>query len=836
MKNLAGGLLPLLISSIFLTSACGSDSSDSTLTDVLDIQEDGATLDNSTGEIFEDLLEDFAEAEDPDGNLEETIEDTDVEAEVDTTPSFAAVYEEMNHASAVTDLPFLEDQAEFIRSFGDLPLDLATHIAITQAGIWIGADTGLFFAGAPFSGDFAAVADLPADSVDALSQIGPGVGGVLVAIDGTLYQVTTDPVLSVETVMDLDGTPLALFVFGDKPTALTHSSLCRDASCEPLPFAAEAQALSATCTSDAIYIGTDAGVVSLKGETWDDVWTAPGEEPVASLVPAPGGGLLVGLLSSLVHLDNDGNEVEKWSAQERTIPTVVQRILTVSDDGSRFAIGHNTSVSTRYLASDSWEHYAGGRWLQGTGVRSLDFAPDGSLWVLTDAGLSHLMKVQTTLAEKAEYYFGRITDFRRLGGFITPEGTGDDIWNPTSFFLNDDDNDGQWTQEAIGGLCYAYAVTGDERYYEAARASIENMMLLIDIPAAQFEEAGLGRGFISRSVVRDDEGVIFDNKATQSNWHLVEYEGRQYYWKDDTSSDETTGHFYGFPIYYDLCAKDDAERLEVGQYVVDLAGYIFDHGYQLIDLDGGPTEHGYWQPERLAIAVDGMEACMAAGHDIADCADVAFGGGFLNSAEILGAMVAAWHVSGEERFLDAYESLVSDHRYDELATFDEYQMTWTQPGIANYCDHELGDLAFLTLLRYDPNADRRALWLQSILDANEYELGERNPLKSLAIASAGKEIPGLEAGVRTLQEFPHDLRLWRTDNSHRTDYEQGPNDRHGDPQFTKAPPYDETLVKRWDQNPYAIITGSDPSRQMTTSFWLLPYWGLRYYNAIIDAP
>ena len=74
------------------------------------------------------------------------------------------------------------------------------------------------------------------------------------------------------------------------------------------------------------------------------------------------------------------------------------------------------------------------------------------------------------------------------------------------------------------------------------------------------------------------------------------------------------------------------------------------------------------------------------------------------------------------------------------------------------------------------------------------------------------------------------------DNSHRTDYVQGPDDRHGDPQFTKAPPYDETLVKRWDQNPYAITTGSDPARQMTTSFWLLPYWGLRYYNAIVEVP
>ena len=37
-------------------------------------------------------------------------------------------------------------------------------------------------------------------------------------------------------------------------------------------------------------------------------------------------------------------------------------------------------------------------------------------------------------------------------------------------------------------------------------------------------------------------------------------------WKGDTSSDEITGHYYGYLFYYDLVA-DEAEKLHVAQHV-----------------------------------------------------------------------------------------------------------------------------------------------------------------------------------------------------------------------------------------------------------------------------
>ena len=59
---------------------------------------------------------------------------------------------------------------------------------------------------------------------------------------------------------------------------------------------------------------------------------------------------------------------------------------------------------------------------------------------------------------------------------------------------------------------------------------------------------------------------------------------------------------------------------------------IVDAGFELIDLDGAKTFHGHWNPERLAIGVDGLAACIKAAspqrHSLEDCFDAIGGGGW----------------------------------------------------------------------------------------------------------------------------------------------------------------------------------------------------------------
>jgi hypothetical protein len=594
--------------------------------------------------------------------------------------------------------------------------------------------------------------------------------------------------------------------------------------------------LSAACSSGHLIVAAEHGAFTLAGDLWQPFWIPPGDEPALS-VDAAEATVVIASLSAVAVLEADGTLLRTYSALDGEFPGLPNTCVAVDPSGSRFAVGHDIGATTgRVGASQQLEHFHSQRYIPGQRVNDLAFVSEDQLWTATSGGASLIYKETITLAEKAERMFATLNRwFWRLNGFVPPSAWLNDPWHPETARLYDDDNDGQWTQEAVAAFCYAYATTGDKRYYDAARRAVENMFLLMDVPGPQFEAAGLGWGFVARSVVRDDEGEIFDNKAPQSNWHRVTHsDGHDYYWKDYTSSDETTGHFFGWSIYHDLCAKDDEERAWVAHYLAGLGLYILQHGYQLLDVDGECTSHGYWQPERLAIGVDGLGPCLEAGHGLEDCADAAFGSAYVNSVQILGAMLASWHVSGDKRFLDAYESLISEYRYDELATFNEYVLTWTQRGIANYCDRELADLAFLTLVRYESNPQRRQMWAQSMLDAFPFEAEERNPLKTLAMASVLEDVPGMKEGVQSLRDYPLNLQQFLVDNSHRRDMIPDVSDRHQNPQFTTVLPYDELPVLRWDYNPYGVSKGGDGREMIAPTFWLLPYWGLRYHGVIVQ--
>ena len=753
----------------------------------------------------------------------------DLAPEVLIPPDPAAFFEEQTHPSCLPDNGSA-DRVQQFRTVDVLPDLDVRGVALLAEIVIVGTGSGLY--ARPGDAETFQQVALPGDP-GPTDIVGRAEGHLYVTQDAEIYMV--NGALDVTPLPGPGGTVQAAFDCGDglymvADGVLSHTT---GAIIAPVEGAPATGISDACCSGGAVWVGREDGVHRLTDDAWSIIW-APGAA-VTVLAPGPDGRVLAATDTEVSALSADGPEAG-FAAGIDALPTDSIRALAVVED--RWAVGHEIGVTLSDPVAGTFEHFHSKRWLPAEAVRDLAFDALGGLWIATAAGLSHLTKVDQSLEEKAGIQMENLDTWHWRLGFVSLYAHGIDPWEPVpgTQQLNDDDNDGQWTEEALAAFCYAYQVTGDEAWYQAGRKAVEGMFQLFDVPAADFEAAGLGFGYPSRSVVRDDEGGVFDSKATQSNWHLVDHwDGHQYYWKDDTSSDEVTGHLYGLAVYHDLCAKDDAEREEVAHYLSGMIGYILDNGYKLLDLDGEPTTHGHWAPEDLAIALDGVEECCEE-HGIdacfGKCVESYYGSGFLNSAEILGGLLAAWHVSGEERFLDAYESLVTEHRYDEVATFGENVLTWTDSHMANYCDHELADLSFLTLLRYEPYADRRALWEQQVLASFEYEYGERNPLKTLVIASTQAEIPGLPEGVRTLHEYPADMRDWLMDNSHRVDVAPDGNDRHGNPQFATALPYDEIHLMRWDSNPYRISKGGDGTTRLTPTFWLLPYWGLRYYNAI----
>ena len=70
-------------------------------------------------------------------------------------------------------------------------------------------------------------------------------------------------------------------------------------------------------------------------------------------------------------------------------------------------------------------------------------------------------------------------------------------------------------------------------------------------------------------------------------------------WKGDTSSDEVTGHAFGWSVASRLIAKDPGDKAEMLSKVRSLPRYIIQNNLTLVDVNGKPTEWGHWEPERL---------------------------------------------------------------------------------------------------------------------------------------------------------------------------------------------------------------------------------------------
>ncbi len=752
-------------------------------------------------------------------------------------PDPAFVYEASGQVQTAADEAFWQETPLLYRTLDALPdLDVRS-LAVYDHEVWAGTASGLVawdpmgdtFAPNALPGGDEAVLDLADRKLDD-GRLALALAGRLVLFDpdGAAHRsVDSPPARAVATdgVQVWLGTDQGLWKLdGDSLVQVAEAP-----QVEIRDLAVDGAAVST------VWIATPGGLVAFDGATSTFHTAGAGALPdddVRAVAALPGGGVLAGCATGAALVG---------TAADRVIP--VGKGALPYDDVTAVAVGDSAiflghAIGATFVSGDfdHKDYYHSLRWIpaeQVTAVALQALQGEHRRWIATNGGISRIELVENTLADKAALFENVNQDFWRLD-FVSCDGSRDEPWDTARPIRHHDhDNDGLWTQIQIVAWSYAAAATGDRSFCELARRAMGGMMWQIDIPAVDFEAAGMSRGFVTRSFVRDDEGEVFTSKAAQPNWHLVQgwEDGHDYYWKDDTSSDETTGHFFGFPVFYDLCAEDEAERQALADHAGALARYIVDNDFLLIDLDGVETTHGHWNPERLAIALDGLDVCMQ-DHDIDVCVEARYGGGWLNAIEILGHMLAAWHMTGDPVFYDAYETLITDHRYAELIDFSENVFTVTKRNTANHSDHELAMLAFHTLIRYEPNDERRQRWIQSLLDMYEYEIPERNPLWSAIIAGFVEDGYYLDEALQTLREWPEDWREWLVDNTHRKDVTRDIPDRFGDAQFTEVLPYDEIRTMKWNGNPYDAISGGDGRSVQAPWPWLLPYWIYRYHGVI----
>ena len=216
-----------------------------------------------------------------------------------------------------------------------------------------------------------------------------------------------------------------------------------------------------------------------------------------------------------------------------------------------------------------------------------------------------------TLAQKAEFYEDEIERYIKR----TPFGYVAEVVlrkpnDKTSADRPDTDNDGLWTAMYGAGECFAYGATKDRKAKQRAKQAFEALRFLQKV--TQECEHAPPKGYIARTV-RSTElpdpnvGRLKDDRQEQKRDQLWKvYEPRwprsadgKWFWKSDTSSDELDGHYFFYPLYFDLCADTDEERERVREVVRDVTDHLLSHDYSLIDHDGKPTRWGIYGPQFL---------------------------------------------------------------------------------------------------------------------------------------------------------------------------------------------------------------------------------------------
>ena len=496
------------------------------------------------------------------------------------------------------------------------------------------------------------------------------------------------------------------------------------------------------------------------------------------------------------------------------LPTVWVTSVERSSEGVMW-VGTKLGV-TRYDGS-SWSLRHSRRWLLSDDVRDIAFDSENCAWIATSKGVSAIIKKQITLRQKADHYYG-IMKRRHVREPYLVESCGFKVAGDTTTWVpRDNDNDGQYTSMYLAMESYKYAVTKDSEAKDNAQKAFGAMKFLQTVTETD--------GFVARTVIPSNWDRMADANRTISDreWaEIVLEEPREsrvedmwrpssngkWLWKRGTSSDEITGHMYGYYIYHELVAEGEEKEIVVDQ-ILRIVDYIIDNGYVLVDVDGKHTKWGVWAPEYLN-----------------DNPDWATERG-INSVEILSYLKLAYHVSGDEKYQKEFYKLYNDFGYrDNILKAKSTIKSWR-----TYIDDELLALAYPVLMDQETDPEVRSRMKESIDQWYSELKDDDNPYFYFLYDGLTSQKLNLERSLFVLQDNPLDLIGWRIDNSKREDIQLTREPILEDIQTDKLLP-SERGIMRWDRNPWLAVTGDGGYSERDGVAWMLAYWTGRYYKLI----
>ena len=294
-------------------------------------------------------------------------------------------------------------------------------------------------------------------------------------------------------------------------------------------------------------------------------------------------------------------------------------------DGKKY-FATNTGVIT--LIEGKISYFSYGAWLLHPTVTKIAVSDGGTMAAVTPAGISVITNKLMTLEEKAQHYDElAVKYFTRNEGYqvsrvLRKYGDLDSGWLPNS------DNDGLFTGLYCAAQCFRYKVTGDEEAKKNAKRAVEAMIKLTEITGKP--------GFTARATRYSHEENF--GTGNREEWHYCENDP-DCEWLGETSSDEMTGHYFAYGIYFDLVA-DKKEKKKIAEVVKTITDHIIDNNFHLTDVDGIPTTWANWEP------------------DLLNNDDRWYYERGTNSLEILSFLKTAYHVTGDEKYNKVYDMLM----------------------------------------------------------------------------------------------------------------------------------------------------------------------------------
>lgn len=716
--------------------------------------------------------------------------------------------------SGVTDTPFVQEYHEAHAVSRESAANDVRAITVSSAGdVWIGTRAGVYQLDADTMQWVGLLREVDAGPV--YDVITDGAGAVWAGAWNGMYRSTPDGLQRLEQI----GHPIvALCVAEDGIVGLGEGGIwhVENDTCtfRKIPYSKHFRAVLPDgrgnlwiATGMGLYRHTNSGYRLFQAES---ELVSP---DVYDIAYASDGKLWIGGLGG-VTVYQGANRVSGFTPKEG-LSSVFVKCLCRGPEGVMW-VGTDHGV-TRYDGR-SWSLRHGRRWLANDKVRDIAFDSKGTAWIATGNGVSAIKRKSMTLAHKADYFLEVcLARHVREPGLVEKcllEVPGDtSTWKP-----RDDDNDGQYTGMYLAMESFRYAVTKDPQAKANAKKAFEALRFLQTVTGTS--------GFVARTVIPSSWTKMADpnRKITDRQWADVYVQNPRekrvevrwhpsgdgkWLWKGDTSSDEITGHMFGYLFYHDLVA-DEAEQQHVCKHILKIVDYIVENGYVLKDLDGTHTKWAVWSPEKLNGDPDWRPERG------------------VNSVEILSFLKLAYHMSGEEHYQNEYLNLLYNHDY---ASNVRYAKTYN-PAWRTHIDDELLALAYPCLMLHEEDPKLRGLYRESLDYWHDVVKADHSPFFDFVYGACAGKAPELDLAVAYLRDAPLDLIRWTIDNSQREDVlivripelELLQTDRLVAPS--------ERGVIRWDENPWKAVQGDDGYTESDGVWWLLAYWMGRHYGYI----